>query len=283
MLDCKKVLSDFISYIVIEKNLAKNTVLAYRSDILKFIAFAHKNQLSIENVEYCDITVFLWEIKTKGLKPRSIYRLIESLRLFYKFLKIDNLIKNNPMHYFSSPRVPETLPAILTFDEIIILLNSVNADNEISARNRAMLELMYATGLRVSELMNVRFSDISLQDCFLRVAGKGSKERFVPFSEKVKDFIKIYLSKRKLTLSENDYLFISRFGKKLSRIEFWRQLKNIAKTTSISKNITPYTLRHSFAMHLLAGGADILFVQEMLGHTSIATTQIYTRFDNRKK
>jgi integrase/recombinase XerD len=146
-------------------------------------------------------------------------------------------------------------------------------------RNKAMLELLYATGLRVSELINLKFSDINLEDCFLRVIGKGSKERLVPFGNKAKFFIGIYLKKRKHCLSVDDHIFISRLGKKLSRIEFWRQLKNIAKNAGINKNITPHTLRHSFASHLLKGGADIRFVQEMLGHASIATTQIYTHLD----
>ncbi|MDR1926726.1 MAG: site-specific tyrosine recombinase XerD [Endomicrobium sp.] len=282
MIDYKKALNDFISYVIVEKGLSKNTVSAYRTDILKFTAFAQKKQLSIENFEHHDITDFLWEIKLDGLKPRSIYRLIGSLKQFYKFLNSENLIKNNPTVYIISPRIPEELPSMLTFDEVTSLLNSVSADSAISIRNRAMLELLYATGLRVSELINLKFSNVNLQDCFLRIIGKGSKERIVPFGQKAKNFINIYLSQRKQSLSEDDSVFISRLGKKLSRVEFWRQLKNIAKNTGIVKNITPHTLRHSFATHLLTGGADIRFVQEMLGHSSISVTQIYTHLNKDK-
>jgi integrase/recombinase XerD len=282
VLDCKKALNDFISYIVVEKGLSKNTVLAYKADILKFIVFAQKKQIPIEDFKHNDITDFLWDIKIEGLKPRSIYRLIESLRQFYKFLNSEDLIKNNPTIYLASPKVPENLPSMLTFDEVMLLLNSISADDEMNIRNRAMLELLYATGLRVSELINLKFSNINLNDCFLRIVGKGSKERLVPFGEKAKSFINIYLLKRKPVLSEDDNVFISRLGRKLSRVEFWRQLKNIAKNTGIVKNITPHTLRHSFATHLLTGGADIRFVQEMLGHASITTTQIYTHLDKEK-
>ncbi|GHT36835.1 hypothetical protein AGMMS49593_02620 [Endomicrobiia bacterium] len=145
MLDCKKALKDFVSYIVVEKGLSKNTVLAYKTDVLKFIAFAQKKQISVEDFEHHDITNFLWDIKAEGLKPRSICRLIESLRQFYKFLNSEDLVKNNPTVYLASPRIPENLPGMLTFDEVMLLLNSISADDEMNIRNRAMLELLYAT------------------------------------------------------------------------------------------------------------------------------------------
>jgi integrase/recombinase XerD len=279
MMNCKKVLDDFISYIIVEKGLSKNTILAYKTDVLKFINFAEKKQISLEKFEHNDITDFLWEMKTNGLKPRSIFRVIESLRQFYKFLNSEDLVENNPTLYLVTPRIPEKLPDVLTFNEVDLLLNSVNSDDEMHIRNRAMLELLYATGLRVSELINLRFSDIDLKNSFLRIIGKGSKERLVPFGNKSKFFTDTYLKKRKPCLTVCDHIFISRLGKKLSRIEFWRQLKNIAKNAGINKNITPHTLRHSFASHMLKGGADIRFVQEMLGHVSITTTQIYTHLD----
>ncbi|MDR3195274.1 MAG: site-specific tyrosine recombinase XerD [Endomicrobium sp.] len=282
MPDNQKPLKDFVSYIVVEKGLSKNTILAYRSDILKFVAFVEKRRIQLENCQHQDITDFLWQAKVDGLKPKSLYRLVESLRQFYKFLNSEDIIKTNPTLYLSSPRIPENLPDMLTFDEIMLLLNAVTDKDEVDVRNRAMLELLYATGLRVSELINLKFSNINLQDNFLRIIGKGSKERLIPFGEKAKTFINIYLLKRKPYANSEDNVFISRLGKKLSRVEFWRQLKNISKKAGINKNITPHTLRHSFATHLLAGGADIRFVQEMLGHASIATTQIYTHLDKDK-
>ncbi|GMO65765.1 MAG: site-specific tyrosine recombinase XerD [Endomicrobiia bacterium] len=279
MLDYEKALNNFISYIIAEKGLSKNTVLAYKADILKFIRFARKKQIFLDDFEYHDMTDFLWKLKIEGLNPRSICRLVESLKQFYGFLILENLIKNNPTLYLRSPKIPESLPCILTFDEVTLLLNSINSNDEVHIRNKAMLELMYATGLRVSELINLKFSDVDLENCFLRVLGKGSKERLIPFGQKAKEFIDNYLIKRKTALNIEDNIFISRLGKKLSRVEFWRQLKNIAKNIGITKNITPHTLRHSFASHLLAGGAEIRFVQEMLGHVSIMTTQIYTHLE----
>ncbi|MDR0618099.1 MAG: site-specific tyrosine recombinase XerD [Endomicrobium sp.] len=282
MLDYNKILKDFISYIIVEKGLAKNTALAYKTDILKFVSFVKKNNLLIEDLQHHDITNFLWESKSSGLKPRSVYRVVESLRQFYKFLTIEELSKNNPTIYLTVPKIPQELPQMLTFDEVVNLLNSIDNESEMNVRNKAMLELLYATGLRVSELVNLKFCDVNLQDCFVRVLGKGSKERLVPFGQKAKNFIDIYLSKRKPILSVSDNIFLSRLGKKISRVEFWRQLKNIAKNVGITKNITPHTLRHSFATHLLSKGADIRFVQEMLGHSSISTTQIYTHLNKDK-
>ena len=282
MIDPKKILNDFIAYISIEKGLSKNTALAYRSDISKFLKFAKKKEMPIEEFQHQDITDFLWEAKMKGLKPTSVYRIIESLRQFYKYLTAEEIIENNPTSYIAAPKIPETLPDMLSFDEVERLLNSIDSSDEMNIRNRAMLELLYATGLRVSELINLTFSDIDINKGFLRVIGKGSKERLIPFGEKAKNFINIYLNKRKPYVELKENIFISRLGKKLSRVEVWRQLKNIAKKAGINKNITPHTLRHSFASHLLAGGADIRFVQEMLGHSSISTTQIYTHLDKDK-
>jgi len=280
---CIELFKNFISYLSVEKGLSKSTVLSYKSDILKFIEFTKEKQIPIESFKRYDITDFLWKIKTGGLKPKSIYRLIASLKQFYKFLNSENLLKNNnPTLYLTSPKLPEKFPNVLTFEEVNLLLNSINVNNETNIRNRAMLELLYATGLRVSELINLKFSDINFKSCFLRILGKGSKERLVPFGYKASNFIDIYLAKRKPALDEDDNIFISRLGKKLSRVEFWRQLKNIAKTAGITKNITPHILRHSFATHLITGGADIRFVQEMLGHSSITTTQIYTHLNREQ-
>ncbi|MDR1784433.1 MAG: site-specific tyrosine recombinase XerD [Endomicrobium sp.] len=282
MLNYEGILNNFISYITAEKGLSKNTVAAYKTDVLKLVNFAKKEQIFLEDFEHHDITDFLWKLKNEGLSPRSICRLVESVKQFYRFLSLEDLIKSDPTLYLTSPKVSENLPCTLTLDEVTLLLNSVNANDKVHVRNKAMLELMYATGLRVSELINLKFSNVNLESCFLMVLGKGSKERLIPFGQKAKKFIDIYLTKRKPALTIEDNIFISRLGKKLSRVEFWRQLKNIAKSIGITKNITPHTLRHSFASHLLACGAEIRFVQEMLGHVSIITTQIYTHLDREK-
>jgi integrase/recombinase XerD len=281
-MNSQQILNDFISYITVEKGLSKNTALAYRTDIAKFLDFSVKNQTPIEKITHSDITDFLWNIKNEGLKPRSLYRMMESLRQLYKYLNAENILENNPTSYIATPKIPENIPGMLTFDEVELLLASVNAADETSVRNRAMLELLYATGLRVSELINLKFSNLNLRDGFLRVIGKGLKERIVPFGENAKDFLCVYINRRKRKKDNLENVFITRLGKKISRVEFWRQLKNIAAKAGIDKNITPHTLRHSFASHLLLGGDDIRFVLEMLGHSSIATTQIYTHLDNSK-
>jgi len=281
-MDYKQILNDFISYIAVEKGLAKNTALAYRADISKFLNYASQTQIPVENFTHGDVTNFLWGVKSKGLKPASLYRIMESLRQFYKYLASEDIVKNNPTLNIAAPKIPGTLPEMLASQEVETLLSSINEPGETNVRNRAMLELLYAAGLRVSELVNLKFSNVNLKDSFLRITGKGSKERIVPFGDKAKFFLKVYLDKRRPPQSQDDNVFISRLGKKISRVEFWRQLKNIARKAGINKNITPHTLRHSFASHLLSGGADIRFIQEMLGHSSISTTQRYTHLDNAK-
>jgi len=232
----------------------------------------------LEDVRHQNITEFLWQLKQKGLKVSSIYRMTEAVRQYYKFLVLENVIKINPSENLVSPKIPMTLPDMLTFEEVDLLLNSVNGSDIQSLRNRTMLELLYATGLRVSELINLKFDNINIDEKFVRIIGKGNKERLIPFTEKAQMYLKIYLNNRQK--SKSDYVFLTRLGKPISRMEFWRQLKNIATAAGITKKISPHTLRHSFATHILSAGADIRFVQEMLGHSSISTTQIYTHLTN---
>ena len=271
---------DFISYILIEKGLSKNTALAYRTDLNTYLKFLEEKKINYETITHLEITDFLWHLKTSNFKPRSIYRMIESIRQFYKFLIAENFIKTDPTTYLTAPKVPIILPDMLTNEEVTKLLNSVSGSDNLSIRNRAMLELLYATGLRVSELISLKFSNIDIEECFVKIFGKGNKERLVPFGQKAQLYLKRYLRIRKNTKSE--FIFLTRLNKPISRIEFWRQLKQIAIKAGIMKNITPHTLRHSFATHLLTGGADIRFVQEMLGHSSISTTQIYTHISQER-
>ena len=271
---------DFINYILIEKGLSKNTALAYRTDLNTYLKFLEEKKTNYETISHLEITDFLWHLKTLNFKPRSIYRMIEAIRQFYKFLIAENLIKTDPTIYLTAPKVPIILPDMLTNDEVTKLLNSVSESDNLSIRNRAMLELLYATGLRVSELISLKFSNIDIEECFVKIFGKGNKERLVPFGQKAQLYLKRYLRIRQNSKSE--FIFLTRLNKPISRIEFWRQLKQIAIKAGIMKNITPHTLRHSFATHLLTGGADIRFVQEMLGHSSISTTQIYTHISQER-
>lgn len=271
---------DFISYILIEKGLSKNTALAYRTDLNTYLKFLEDKKINYETITHLEITDFLWHLKTSDFKPRSIYRMIESIRQFYKFLIAENFIKTNPTANLTAPKLDLILPDMLTNEEVTKLLNSVSDSDNLSIRNRAMLELLYATGLRVSELINLKFSNIDIEECYVKIFGKGNKERLVPFGQKAQLYLKRYLRVR--NNSKSEYLFLTRLNKPISRIEFWRQLKQIAIKAGITKNITPHTLRHSFATHLLTGGADIRFVQEMLGHSSISTTQIYTHVSQER-
>ena len=267
-------LDEFINYILIEKGLAKNTALAYRTDLNIYLKYLEEKSIDYKTISHLEITDFLWYLKISKSGHRTICRMIESIRQFYKFLISENYIQTDPTTYLSAPKIPIILPDMLSIEEVDRLLNSVSDTDKISIRNRAMLELLYATGLRVSELISLKFSDIDINECYIKILGKGNKERIVPFEEKAQLYLKRYLKSRKRVNSE--YVFLTKLNKPISRIEFWRQLKNIALKAGITKNITPHTLRHSFATHLLTGGADIRFVQEMLGHSSISTTQIYT-------
>ncbi|MBO7432033.1 MAG: site-specific tyrosine recombinase XerD [Elusimicrobia bacterium] len=271
---------DFISYILIEKGLSKNTALAYRTDLNTYMKFLEEKKINYETITHLEITDFLWHLKELGFKPRSTYRMIESIRQFYKFLIAENFIKTDPTINLTAPKLDLILPEMLTEEEVTKLLNSVSESDNLSIRNRAMLELLYATGLRVSELINLKFSNIDIEECYVKIFGKGNKERLVPFGQKAQLYLKRYLRVR--NNSKSEYLFLTRLNKPISRIEFWRQLKQIAIKAGITKNITPHTLRHSFATHLLTGGADIRFVQEMLGHSSISTTQIYTHVSQER-
>lgn len=273
-------IEDFINYILIEKGLSKNTAIAYRTDLKTFFKYLEDKNLSFETVQHSQLTDFLWNLKTSNIKPRSIYRMVESIRQFYKYLLMEDIIKEDPTIYLSIPKIPAMLPEMLTNKEVEILLNSVSGIDYLSIRNRAMLELLYATGLRVSELISLKFENINLEECFVKIVGKGNKERLVPFGHKAKIFMERYLRVRKKINFE--YIFLTRLNKPISRIEFWRQLKEISIKAGIMKNITPHTLRHSFATHLLTAGTDIRFVQEMLGHSSISTTQIYTHVSQER-
>lgn len=272
---------DFINYILIEKGLSKNTALAYRTDLNTYLKFLEDKKINYETITHLEITDFLWHLQQQlNFKPTSVYRMIESIRQFYKFLIAENFIKIDPTINLAAPKLPEMLPEMLTNEEVTKLLNSVSGSDNLSIRNRAMLELLYATGLRVSELISLKFANVDIEECFVKIFGKGNKERLVPFGQKAQLYLKRYLRVRKNTKSE--FIFLTRLNKPISRIEFWRQLKQIAIKAGIMKNITPHTLRHSFATHLLTGGADIRFVQEMLGHSSISTTQIYTHISQER-
>ena len=275
-------IKNFLNYLVAEKGLAKNTIDAYGSDLKNLSTYLNKLSKTPETLTHKELTEYLWQRKLAGLSPRSIYRLMETLRHFFKFLTSEGIITSNPSANLLAPKIPSKLPNKLSIEEVEKLLNVFSNDNELSVRNRAMVEIMYASGLRVSELVGLDVKNLDTDLGFLRVVGKGNKERIIPVGKTALFWVKKYMffrDKKKNVSSSENGLFLSKLCKKISRIEFWRQLKNAAKKADIQKNITPHILRHSFASHMLAGGADLRYVQEMLGHSSITTTQIYTHID----
>jgi len=278
----EKLIENFLKYLSIEKNLSRNTVLSYGSDLKIFSKYLEKHKIKITEVNHDQIVDYIMQRKfdkNRPLKERSIFRLIESLRQFYKFLVMEEKIKIDPTINIRLPKIPVRLPHILSIDEIAKLLNSIPEDNERGLRYKAMFELLYATGLRVSELINLNLEDIDLDVGYLRVIGKGGKERIVPIGKRAIYLVKKYLEFRLKKYPTARNLFVSKLNRKLSRVEFWEQLKKYARNAGILKPISPHTIRHAFATHLLAGGADLRTLQEMLGHSSISTTQIYTHVD----
>ncbi len=274
-------INEFSAYLASEKGLSRNTVQAYLSDLKGFLNFLKKRSGVLDQVTHDDLTDFFWEKKLSGHKPRSMYRLIESLKQYFRFLASEKKISHDPTVHIVTPRIPLKIPQILSADEIDRILNSFGDRTPRDLRNRAMLELLYAAGLRISELVSLTTADVDFKGGFVRVTGKGNKERIVPVARTSLEVLGRYLTSRKSASGEGN-VFLGRGGKRISRVECWRQIKSAARKAGIQKNITPHLFRHSFASHLLQGGADLRFVQEMLGHRSITTTQIYTHVDRER-
>jgi integrase/recombinase XerD len=275
-------LKEFTSYLSAEKGLSRNTVLAYSADLKRYTKYLDLTKRPIASITHQDLTEFFWQQKKEGLGPRSLYRLMETLKQFHRFLLSENYLASDPTANLVPPRIPAKLPSNLTLEDVDRLLNAVRGTSEREVRNRAMIELLCATGLRVSELVNLNLENVDTSLGYVRVVGKGNKERIIPVGKTALMYLAAYLQMRKRNRRispDQKGLFLSRLGKKMSRIEFWRQLKNYALQAGIDRHITPHVLRHSFATHLLSRGADLRFVQEMLGHSSITTTQIYTHVD----
>ena len=282
MSEIEELINKFIEYLIIDKKYSENTIKSYNNDLKKFNNYFDNK--SINKIEESNIKNYIKYLKQENNDNRTISHNISTLRSFYKFLLIEKIIKNNPMEYIEQPKLKKTLPKTLTIEEIDKLMD-IKLKDAFSYRNKAMLELMYSSGLRVSELINASIHDIDTSNCIIRIMGKGSKERIVPLGDYAIKYIEIYLReyREKLTKRElNDYLFLNNHGKKMTRQGFFKILKQLAKEKGIKTDFSPHTLRHSFATHLLNGGADLRSIQEMLGHESISTTQIYTHVSKEK-
>lgn len=271
----------FCNYLLIDKKYSKNTIESYKRDLIKLDEFLSKK---INSVTDKDIKKYLEYITEEGENKTSIARNISSLRSFYKFLMLEKVVSCNPMENIDLPKLDKKLPDTLDEEDISLLLD-IKLTDSFSIRNKAMLELMYATGLRVSELVNLKIHDIDLDMAIVKTMGKGSKERIIPMGDYALYYVKNYITNYRnnmLKREYNDYLFLNNHGKQMTRQGFFKILKKIAIEQGIKKDFSPHTLRHSFATHLLNHGADLRIIQELLGHSDIATTQIYTHVSNKQ-
>jgi integrase/recombinase XerD len=278
-------IEQFLRYLQFEKGLSKNTILAYKNDLYQYFSFLNSINKNINTVSAEDISDFLWKLKQQNLKSSSIYRKTACVVQFHKFLIIEDITKNDPVEFLSRPKLYRKLPQVLSVEEVDKILNYIPQKKFNDIRNRAIIELIYAAGLRVSEAVTLKFENLNLESQFVKVKGKGGKERIVPIGKKcvcaIKDWLKIRQQKfaNKVSTQNDEYIFLSKLGKPISRIGFWQELKEYVKRAGITKEVSPHTLRHSFATHMLKYGADLRVVQELLGHSDISTTQIYTHVD----
>ncbi|OUO53944.1 site-specific tyrosine recombinase XerD [Parabacteroides sp. An277] len=278
----EEMVSKYKMYLRLERSLSANTIAAYLDDLAKLLHFLEEEGLEVREVTYEDLQQLVAGLHDIGIHPRSQARIISGIKSFYKFLLIDGYIQTDPTELLETPKVGMKLPEILSVEEIDRILASIDLTTAEGQRNRAMLEVLYSCGLRVSELISLRISDIYPEEEFIRVEGKGSKERLVPISKTALREIQNYLyyrGEQVVKRGAEDILFLNRRGAPLTRVMVFIIIKRQAELAGIHKNISPHTFRHSFATHLLEGGANLRAIQEMLGHEKITTTEIYTHID----
>ena len=285
-MDWHSLTAGFKVYLTLEKGLSSNSIAAYLRDIAKLENYAEnylksKNPANITSEE---IEGFIATLNEMGMSPYSVSRIVSGLKAFYKYLIIENLIKISPLTFIKGPRITRKLPDVLSLEEIDMLISVIDHSTDQGLRNRAIIETLYACGLRVSELCDLKLSNIYFEDNFIRVYGKGNKERLVPIGDVALKHISFYIKHvrdqlKKIDREDRDHLFLSRRGQKLSRITIFNIIKDLTEKAGIDKTVSPHSFRHSFATHLIEGGADLRAVQEMLGHASIITTEIYTHLN----
>jgi integrase/recombinase XerD len=268
---------NFFTYLTVEKGLSGNTIGAYQTDLKKYILFLEKRDTSLVSATAHDVIDFLEALRNGGYASSSICRYISSIKAFYKYMLMENQIVCDPSENIQTPKKWERLPKALSVEDVMALLNT-GASGKTALRDSAMVELLYSSGLRVSELVSIKLGDIHFEAGFIRVIGKGSKERVVPVNARALDKVKRYMQEERpavLKKRQSPYLFVTRMGGQMTRQRFWQTLKAIGRRANIV--ISPHTMRHCFATHLLEGGADLRSVQKMLGHSDISTTQVYTK------
>lgn len=283
MSDWSRYIKDFVSYLKIEKGLAENSIDAYLNDVKKLEDFATSTSLSPKDVTYNHLQQFVVELYDLGLSARSQSRIISGVKQFFNFLILEDVIEADPTTLLETPKIGRKLPEVLTVEEIDALIDAIDLSKPEGHRNKAILETLYSCGLRVSELINLKFENIFFNEGFIRVTGKGNKQRLVPISPSVEKEIGIYTNHSrnhlKIQRGHESFVFLNRRGAQLTRVMIFTIIKNLAAEIGLKKSISPHTFRHSFATHLLEGGANLRAIQEMLGHESILTTEIYTHLD----
>lgn len=280
----KKEIKNFIQYISLEKGLSENTKSSYSSDLSRLAEFiVNREKDSFISADYSDLRDFVIELGEMGLSPSSRSRYISSLRTFFKYLVLMNKIQNDPTEKLELPKKQRDLPDTLELHEVDYILENIPIDKQAGIRDRALIETLYGCGLRVSELINLRNKELFLEDEIIRVLGKGSKERLVPLGKIASKWIKKYIEEVRPSYfnieKSEDFIFLNQRGSKFSRMGIWKIIKKYSIVLDPPKDVHPHTFRHSFATHLIEGGADLRAVQEMLGHSDISTTQIYTHID----
>jgi integrase/recombinase XerD len=278
-----RYIKDFVSYLKIEKGLAENSVQAYTDDVIKLKDFAEVQSVLPEAISLQFLQQFILELYDLGLSARSQARIVSGIKQFFTFLVIDDIIETDPSELLELPRIGRKLPEVLTIEEIDLIIQSIDLSSNEGHRNKAIIETLYSCGLRVSELVNLRFEELFFNEGFIRVIGKGNKQRLVPVSPSVEKEVGIYVDNyrrhQSIKPGNESYVFLNRRGAKLTRVMIFTIVKQLVEIAGIRKNVSPHTFRHSFATHMLEGGANLRAIQEMLGHESITTTEIYTHLD----
>lgn len=277
-----KILVKYRQYLKLEKSLSDNTVDAYLTDLDKLLAYLTLENINILDVRLENLEDFSAGLHDIGIHPRSQARILSGIRSFYRFLIMEDYLESDPTELLESPQTGFKLPEVMTVEEIDLLIGSIDRGTKEGQRNRAILETLYSCGLRVSELCNLKLSELYFEEGFIKVEGKGSKQRLVPISPRAIKEIRLYFTDRNLMKIKpgfEDFVFISNFGKNISRIMVFHIIKELTERIGLKKKISPHTFRHSFATHLLEGGANLRAIQCMLGHESIGTTEIYTHID----
>jgi len=281
-----KALNDFKNYLKIERNLSKNTIESYLFDVKKLIKFLKSNSKNLNPAQLSESLAkeFIYDISKKVKSPTQA-RIVSGLKRFYEYLMLENIVKNNPIQNIEIPKIGTTLPVTLTVEEIDKIISSIKLTSKTGIRNLAILELLYSCGLRVSELTNLKISDLFFKESIIKVTGKGNKERFVPISNQAQLYINNYINDirgfKKIKKNFEDTLFLNERGSNLSRVMIFIILKKLSSLAKIDKKIGPHTLRHSFATHLIENGADLITIQNMLGHESITTTERYLHVNKK--